>query len=60
MHSGLKKGQEASPPGAVAVKGPVEVPKPGAQPVTRDDIGELKAQLAAMQQKIEKLSQDRN
>jgi polyhydroxyalkanoate synthesis repressor PhaR len=46
--------------GEAAAKGKPEAegdkPGPGA---SRDEIGELKAELAAMQQKIEKLSQDR-
>jgi polyhydroxyalkanoate synthesis repressor PhaR len=38
---------------------PAVVPKPVAVP-ERDDLAELKSQLASMQQKIEKLSRDRN
>lgn len=49
--AGGTAGAAPATPGAPAVK-PVE-------PAGRDEIGELKAQLAAMQQKIEKLSQDR-
>lgn len=54
MQSGLKKPAE---PAAGAA--PVPMPKKPleAVPTSRDDLSELKAQLAAMQQKIEKLSQ---
>ena len=64
----------ASAPGAPTAEqrssGPTVVPSPGLSPVPsparaapqpeRDDIAELKNQLASMQQKIEKLSRDRN
>ncbi len=62
MQSGLKKGGDAP----VGNPGPAPVPMPKkpqiveAVPASRDDLGELKAQLAAMQQKIEKLSQSRD
>lgn len=42
---------------AAAANDPAKAAKPEAAP--RDDLGDLKAQLAAMQQKIEKLSQTR-
>lgn len=66
MHSGLnlKKDVPQAPPAPVAVT-PVVPKKPQIEAVPsprdreRDDLGELKAQLAAMQQKIEKLSQSR-
>ncbi|MEW5963330.1 MAG: polyhydroxyalkanoate synthesis repressor PhaR [Pseudomonadota bacterium] len=48
--------------GEAAAKGKPETAegdKPAAAAASRDEIGELKAELAAMQQKIEKLSQDR-
>ncbi len=57
MQSGLKKPEAGSAP-----MGPRPLPAPEMptqQQSSRDDIGELKAQLAAMQQKIEKLSQSR-
>ena len=71
MQSGLKKPQEtAAVPasGAAPAQGSAQAPIPmsakrpqiEAVPATRDDLGELKAQLAAMQQKIEKLSQSRD
>ncbi len=43
---------------AAAANDPAKAAKPEAAP--RDDLGDLKAQLAAMQQKIEKLSQTRS
>lgn len=65
MHSGLNlKKDVPQAPAPVAVT-PVVPKKPQIEAVPsprdreRDDLGELKAQLAAMQQKIEKLSQSR-
>lgn len=52
-------------PGAQGAAGGAKAPDgtpstdPTAQPQQRDELGELKAQLSAMQQKIEKLSQSR-
>lgn len=63
MQSGLKKdgtpAQPASAAAPVAKKPHIEAVPSSAPPRERDDIGELRAQLAAMQQKIEKLSQSR-
>ena len=50
-------GKKVAADAAAAAAAPTKSAKPEAAP--RDDLGDLKAQLAAMQQKIEKLSQNR-
>jgi polyhydroxyalkanoate synthesis regulator protein len=57
MQAGLKKAQEAQA-GQLPQSEEPEQSGESAKPA-RDELGELKAQLAAMQQKIEKLSQGR-
>lgn len=49
----------ATPPVQLAAVKSASQPRPAAEP-ERDDLAELKSQLASMQQKIEKLARDRN
>ena len=60
MQAGMKKAQDAqAPQPAQPGKGTEPAPQAEAGKPARDELSELKAQLAAMQQKIEKLSQGR-
>ena len=62
MQAGLKKAQEAQAPQSATSGEPATQPETESKregKAARDELGELKAQLAAMQQKIEKLSQGR-
>ena len=57
MQAGMKKAQEAQPAQPPKAGEPAQSAEESK--AARDELGELKAQLAAMQQKIEKLSQGR-